>query len=172
MLPLNAPACPQHKILDGAKLFVHTIGTMSVQCEDCLEYTNMCMTILLPDTSQSREANQQAVFQNSPYLVKDLTLEEHYLFMRRLESLAANVGVLYQQRIHKERVPDIKRAEASIDYAASIKKQKDSQRPKKEQKLLSDRDKAIGALTKLGLDPEVAAKTVDKQMSKEGRAIK
>lgn len=172
MLPLNSTPCPQIECsADGApRIEDHPIGSSPVECADCLKYVNACMTILRPYSGQSAEFNQMVVFQNANYLIKDLTLEEHYLYVRRAEALAAAVGLLYQQRLSKQQIPDPKQAQSSAEFTEIIRKQRDATRPKKERKLLDDREKGILALTKLGLARGAAEKMVDAQMSKEGRS--
>lgn len=169
MLPLNTTACAQ--LMMESKIDSHAIGSQPIECLDCLKYCNVCVTIMRPNMGLDIEGNQQVVFQNANYLLKDLKTEEVYFFVKRAEALAASFGLLYQQRKIKEKIPNPKSAEASLEFSESIKRQKDAVRPKKEKKLLTDRDRAIESFTKLGITLEKATAMVDAQLIKEGRAV-
>lgn len=170
MVELTSAKC--HSKTEGIE--AHEIGSNPRRCDECLQYMNKMLVLVRPYTGKDVEFNQIVTAQNMPFLVKDLNLEEFYLYTKKLEMLAACAGLMYQDTLRKTKVnPDtVKKNAGKQSFAEEMKRERDLQRPKKEKKLLDARDKAIAVYTSLGMPLDQAAKMVDEQMAKQGRAVK
>lgn len=169
--PMNCPSTPP----DSTK--VHHLGTQTIECEDCAKWNNWCRLILTPTplgntpTKEKIEHNQRSAFEwvSKSKHVADMSLDELFIWMKKVEAIAAGASLAYNNRLIKNRVARPDDAERAIEFKDAVKKQKDENRPKKERVLLSDREKAIKALIDIGMDAVIAAKSVDERMASVGR---
>lgn len=95
------------------------------------------------------------------------------MYQKRFEALAAKASLVYNERLISEKIPDPKDIQRkNEDWKKAIEEQKDKQRPAKERKILTDRDKAIQAYVTVGIPEQEATKIVDEQMAAIGRVAK
>lgn len=162
---MNCPSC--------SKLY----GTNPIECDECLQYVNWSRLIVTP-VGTDKDGNIGHALENTTKYIDrfypppySASLQDLFLFLKRMEAITAGASLAYSRRKVQERIPNPKDLESSEgEWNEAIKKQKDAQRPKKERVLLSDRDKGIKHLmTNLKMSLEMASKIVDEQMSKEGR---
>ena len=154
---------------DNSGVSTHQKGDRPLECEKCLEYLNVCRLMIEPRTD-SITSNQTVAVNYSNKLIHEMTLQEIFMFQKRFEALAAQCSYVYSTRTITERVPDPKELERKKeDWAQAVKEQKDKQRPAKEKKILTDRDKAIEALIGVGVPREAAIASVDERMKSMGR---
>lgn len=153
----------------------HEVGTLARSCDACLEYLNACRTLL--QVRYDHEGHlatdiQKGVMQHVGPYVHEYDLQQLYVFMKRMEMLTAETSYLYNQKLIKERVSDpdvIKRKKDPVEFKKAIDDQKMANRPEKERKQLSAREKAIAALVAVGLPLEMATASVDEQFKKQGK---
>lgn len=151
-----------------------------VECQECCDESNRLRLLLLPtplgDTKQSEKVghDQRISFNAVVKTVDKMTLDELFVFMKKAEAVAAGAGLAYNQRLMKLRVSpeDVEtRKKDQQSFAGAARQARVDNLPKKERRLLSDRDKAIEQLMKF-MDREAATASVDSQMSKQGRLVK
>lgn len=161
------------------------IGSNLLECERCLDYVNWTCLMVTPVGTETDISHNQAhagdntlkFIQNK--FVDELDLQNHYIFMKRLEAMAAAASIAYNARKIKAQIPNPSKIEKSKEWNEAIRKQREEQRPQKERKILSQRDKAIeslvGVMVKTGMPEETARQLattqVDKSMSEVGRNV-
>jgi hypothetical protein len=182
MIPLNQPC--RAEVTEA--LPPHEIGMKARECDMCLEYLNACRTLIgfsfvhdpestpgEPRYILDKDHNQKSGVARCGPFVHEMNLQEHFVFLKRLEAITAEVSFLYTQKIIKERVSDpdiIKRKKDPAAFKAAVEAQKMAQRPVKERRQLDAREKAIEGLMKAtGLPESVATQMVDEQLKKQGK---
>lgn len=153
----------------------HELGSEPRICDPCLNYLNSCRLLVqtsrniedrtINSFSASHEANMHIHFIER---VHELSLEDMYRYVKRFEAITATFSIMYHTRIVKERA-DPKVIQDSIGFSNAVKEQQLLQRPKKEKKQLDDREKAILALTSVGVPRVVAEKSVDEKFKEQGK---
>lgn len=172
--------CPSEDKL----LTAHTKGDQPRECQTCLDYLNICRLMVEPRTdsiasNQTTAMNwfEKLVPMQGGKLVSEMNLQEIFMYQKRFEALAAKSSIIYNEQLIKERIPNPKElerksAEKAEQWEQAVRDQKDAQRPAKEKKILSDRDKAIAAYKLVGIPQSEATKIVDEQMAAIGRIAK
>lgn len=171
--PMKCPSCDA--------LF----GTATVTCVKCQAYNNACRLLLTPAFAEGKvdiPREQQLGFEHAAHFmrVSDFTLEQMFVYMKKIEAIAAGFSLAYNEQLVKKRIADPKKlARDAEEFTEAVKTQRIEQLPKKERKMLDDRQKAINAIFDIyvTLMPEKealekATAEVEKRMSKEGRLIK
>jgi hypothetical protein len=154
---------------------VHEIGTLARSCDACLEYLNACRTLVTIRYDHEGKLDsdmQKGVIGHVPRFVHEYSLLELFTFMKRMEMLSAETSYLYNMKLIRDKVTDpdiIKRKRDPQEFQKAIQESKMAQRPEKEKKQLSAREKAIDALVKVGLPLEMATASVDEQFKKQGK---
>lgn len=154
----------------------HDKGDQPRECQICIDYLNYCRLMVEPRTD-SIASNQTVAMNYFDKLVPDMTLQEIFLYQKRFEALAAKASLIYSDQLVKDKIPNPKEIQERAkrkdeDWKKAVEEQKNAQRPAKERKILSDRDKAIEAYVKVGIPKEAATAIVDQQMSEIGRVAK
>lgn len=160
-------------------------GSNVVECETCLRYNNSCRLLIQNFTTDSEQGAQDRVEKHLS--VHEMSLEQTMIFVRHLRALAAGATVVYQNKLIKTRIADPASLNKRLnqtkvkteEFAAAVKEQRDAQRPKKEKRILSDREKAIEKVAEIfqrtGIAETVAytmaATEVDKRMAEVGRKV-
>lgn len=151
--------------------------------EKHLEYLNIVRLMIEPNTELSPAANQSEAEWRTQQFITGMSLEQKFLFLKRVESIAATCSILLKKDRRnieieisaKEREKYL--AATSKQDSASRKDQHGSNRLDASGKKsgttgrtkLSGRDKAINALTSVGVPYEQAALAVDSQMAASGQ---
>lgn len=164
----------------------HEMGSLPKECDQCLNYLNSCKLLVetskvfssekqtyILDKENNRSQASQMCVRHMEFVEKvhELSLEHLFMYAKRFEGIAAQCSIMYHTRIVKERIPDIRSAEKSAEFAAAVSEQRLAQRPKKEKKQLSERDKAIAALTGVGIPLAAAIASVDEKFKEQGKVI-
>lgn len=150
----------------------HTRGDNPRECQTCIDYMNWCRLMVEPRTD-SIASNQTVAVQWFEKMVPDMSLQEIFMYQKRFEALAARASLVYSDQLVKDKIPNPKEIERkAADWARAVEEQKDKNRPPKEKKILSDRDKAINAYVSVGIPLDQATKIVDEQMAAIGRIAK
>lgn len=154
----------------------HTKGDQPRECQICIDHINICRLMVEPRTD-SVASNQTVAINYFMKLVPDMTLQEIFMFQKRFEALAAQASLIYSDQLRVERIPNPKELQEKskkkqADWTQAVEEQKDKQRPPKEKKILSDRDKAIAAYVAVGVSEKESIEIVDKQMAAIGRVAK
>ena len=156
----------------------HELGTLCRECDACLEYLNACRTLIEIrydfEGKLDKELNVKGGIAraNGFTYAHEYNLQEMFVFMKRLEAITAEFSYLYSQKVIKERVPDpdvLRRKKDPQEFQKALAEQKLANRPAKERKHLSERDKAIAALTGVGLSLEDATASVDAKFKEQGK---
>lgn len=164
--PMKCPSCDA--------LF----GTATVTCEKCQAYNNACRLLVTPAFVEGKVDivhEKQLGFEHAAHFmrVSDFTLEQMFVFMKKMEAVCAGFNLAYSQANVKKHTPDPKKlARDAEEFTEAVKAQRIEQLPKKERKMLDDRQKAVATLVAIGLTEENATLEVEKRMSKEGRLVK
>lgn len=178
-LPLTHSRC---LILDNTL----TPGVLPIQGE--IDHLNLCRLMIWPTTELSETGNMYAAEQVADKLLIKMTGEEQYLFMRRVQAIAARASLIIKKDSPAIKEEMTKRA--SKAFEAAKKQAETSSRPVgtradddyevvlaalmlkfgiKDRKLgikkMQARDKAIASFTKHGMSTEDAAQVVDKAMT-------
>ena len=159
----------------------HETGDKPLECQDCLDYLNRCRTMLEPhkmhdgtwDKEITMAATSAATFRFFEH-IHEITLQEMYIYVKMTEALAAQVHFMYDKKLIKEKVSDpdiLKGVKDPEEFKRSVAKQRLEQRPKKERKHLDDREKAIKALTELGIPLASAVTSVDEKFKAQGKVV-
>jgi hypothetical protein len=151
-----------------------------IACEACREANNLIRMITLPTplgdtpTAERVSHDQKLCFNHLPRLVETMDIDSIFVFMKKMEACAAGLSLIHSQKLIKNRV-GAETEEAAIErkstFAASVKATKDAQRPKKERKILDQREKGIAALVAIGMSEADAIASVDSNMAKAGRKV-
>lgn len=148
----------------------------NLECPDCLAFANSCVLLLRPMERISAEDNQKSVFAWSDqenhlvnYFVHELDLKELHLYVKRYEAFGALLRLGYQKKVVTERPAQVKEAVDSESYQVWKLEQRKIHAPKKEKKQISDYEKAVDYLVKLGVELLEAQNTVKAQFSKQGK---
>lgn len=158
--------CPDCRTLYGAN---------ATQCAKCLDWNNTCRLIAAPimlgaSTAETLEYNVAKALENVQKFAHEIDLETLFVFMKRIEAVAAGASLAYNQRTRvNSKLADPTGAEKAKDFSKALKEQTIANLPKKEKVLLDARGKAIKALTDLGIPSEIAEKQVDERMAQAGR---
>lgn len=164
--PMKCPSCDA--------LF----GTATVTCVKCQAYNNACRLLLTPAFTEGKvdiPREQQLGFEHASHFmrVSDFTLEQMFVYMKKIEAIAAGFSLAYNEQLVKKRIADPKKlAKDAEEFTEAVREQRVAQLPKKERKMLDDRQKAVAALVAIGLSEKQASEEVEKRMSKEGRLVK
>lgn len=162
----------------GSRLDSHLLGEKARECDKCLEYLNACRTLMHVqydnEGNLDKDLNQRSATFTAHRHVHEFSLQQHFVFLKRLEAITAEVSYLYQQKIIKEKIADPAVIQRKKDYPLelqkAIEKQKYDARPIKERKALDARGKAIAELMKATGIPETIATTmIDEQLKKQGK---
>lgn len=169
METMDCPASGQDK---------HDIGSRARECDKCLEYLNALRLFhrvhYEPDGSLDKELNQRMAADRVHKFVHEMSLQEHFMYMKRFEAATAEVAFLYHQKIVKERIADpagLERKSSNQEFQKAVELQKLAQRPKKERVQLDSRDKAIRALMAVGVSEKDARESVDKPLREQGKVV-
>lgn len=170
------------KAVEGIE--AHKRGSAAATCEKCLEYLNACRTLVeigyvwnaeVQDYILEKEHNQKSGTFAANHFVHEMNLQEHFVFLKRLEAITAEVSYLYSQKIIKERVTDpdvVRRKSSPAEFKKAVAESRMANRPAKEKRQLSEREKAIEGLMKgTGLDEKMATLLVDEQFKKQGKVV-
>lgn len=146
-------------------------GTNAKECDKCLDYLNYARMMISFGKEQDVSSIQAgAVVTLHHYLdVAKMDISQIYKFQKRLEALHAEVAAIYTSLKIKARIPNAEKAEKAKDFKKATDQQKLDNAPKADKKRLDARDKAIKALTDIGLSYEVAAASVDKRLKEQGK---
>lgn len=159
------------------------IGSRPLECKPCLDYINWIRVLAQPPEFNDIEAvgqiQKNAIHNTARFIeVHSLNLDEMFLWMKQFEACAASISMLYQAKVIKERTPNIDKAEMSKAIEKSNAQQKLDNLPKKEKRILSERDKAVESLKKvfMAIMPEEKAlqkaeEQVDARMAEVGRKV-
>ncbi len=156
-------------------------GTNPINCETCFSYLNWTRLLLAPfnTNDDSTDDLQKRSIRNLNDFVKvnEITQPEvMFKYMKLFEALSAGMSLIYNAKIINDRLPDPEQAESSSrgkskEFSDAVKAQREAQRPKKEKKLLTLREKSIAQMVAIGMSEEDAAKFVDNGLLKAGRAV-
>lgn len=158
----------------------HDKGDQPRDCQVCIDYLNYCRLMVEPKTD-SIASNQTVAMNYFDKLVCDMSLQEIFMYQKRFEALAAKASLIYSEQLIKDKIPNPKELKAiraddskrkTEEWNKAVEDQKDAQRPPKERKILTDRDKAIAAYVKVGIGENEAIKIVDEQMAAIGRVAR
>lgn len=162
----------------------HRLGDLPSECDQCLKYLNSCKLLVevttafdvasgeyILDKDTNRSSGSARAFQHLDFLgkVHELNLEHLFMYVKRFEGIAAQFSIMYHTKIVKERVPDVKSLEKAEEFSEAVAAQRMTQRPKKEKKQLSERDRAIQVLTGVGVSLAAATAEVDKRFKEQGK---
>lgn len=157
------------------------LGSNPLECSECLKYINWVRLIADPfpvqldaNTIQRETVGRVNKFQD----IYQLDMDQLFLWGKKMEAIAAACSMLYQAKVIKERTPDIDRAEMTKAIEKSNRIQKLENLPKKEKKILSERDKAVAAIFNIYkkiMNEEIAQTKaeaeVDARMAEVGRKV-
>jgi hypothetical protein len=152
---------------------------------------NLIRLMVTPDLQLSSVTNENNAMIYSSRLVVDMTFDEKLLHMKMLQACVANVSIAVRQDPKYRKDALVEREKKHLEQAKQ--EQKTSQRPqgksatdenevylaefmrrfsivdrKVAMKIKRDRDKAINALTELGIPLDLASKSVDADLCKRG----
>lgn len=147
------------------------LGSNVTECTHCLNYNNQSR-LLIQNFMTDDEAKAMDRVVKFVENVADMSLENTFRFVRHLRSLSAGATVAYQNKLIKERINDPKGITKKLnaaEFAQAVREQKDAQRPPREKKLLTAREKAIKSLTDIGVPESIAIERIDSEMTKVGR---
>lgn len=151
-------------------------GSNPRECDSCLEFLNASRMGLLGHTVQGAQAHG-VLWANKFQEVHKLSLTDLFIFQKQLETITAEILVIYHTEQVKKRIPDPKKIEQAVlsrpesweSQDSKLKSEKiirdaiNSNRTKKERVVLSQRDKAIAGMVKIGMSREEAEAIVDKK---------
>lgn len=157
--PMNCPSCKK------------SYGSEAFSCSACLDYLNELRLLFTPLDSISAADNQKGVNASVRFTVDKFDLHQHALWLSRVEMACAAGRLLYNNRIIKERIPDIDRVEKSEDWNRAVQEQQERNTPKPVKKALNARDKAVAGLMAIGVSRADAEASVDEQKAKMGQSI-
>lgn len=148
----------------------------NLECTACLQFANSCVLLLRPMDRISGEDNQKSVFTLSDYdnsvinyFVHELDLKQLHLYVKRYEAFGALLRLGYLKKVVQERPSIIENGVESENFAKWKKEDRYKNAPKAEKRQLSDYDKAVAYLTKLGIPEEEAQRSVKEQFAKQGK---
>ena len=164
---------------DGVQTEPHELGTRPRDCDTCLEYNNACRTLVQcmydHEGNLDKDMNIKSGTFRANHFVHEMGLQEHFVFLKRLEGITAETSYLYSQKIIRERVNDpevLKRKKDPQEFKKALAEQKLAQRPEKERKHLDARGKAIEAMMRVAMmSEEQATAAVDEQFRKQGKVV-
>lgn len=176
--PLNAQ---QYKWAQEQPRIAHPVCLASELPRDTASLTidqstfnilNACRLMLEPRRACSESTNvYDAECQlNSSHWVHEMSLEEKFLFLSRLESLAASMSYILSK--DRERIKIELNKREKEHFAQAAKQARDTNRPKAERHVLTLREKAIKALMAIpGMTEENAIASVDERLRAQGKVI-
>lgn len=163
---------------DGVQTEPHELGARPRDCDTCLEYNNACRTLVQcmydHEGNLDKDMNMKSGAFRVNHFVHNMPLEEHFVFLKRLEMIVSETHYLYDQKRIKERIPNegALKSKNTQEFKKALAEQKLAQRPVKERKHLDDRGKAIEAMMRIAMvTEEEATDAVDKQFRKQGKVV-
>lgn len=165
-----------HDCPNSENLEKHEEGSQFLQCIDCRAYINRCRVIhhiiRNSDGSIDNELHTKRAGESALKFCDKMEMDELYTYLKMMTQFTAMVSYAYAEREVKLRIanPSAARGKSGDEFKKALAAERLSQRPKKEQKHLSDFDKAVAVLTKSGVSLEVAQAAIKEQFAKQGKA--
>lgn len=156
----------------------HEVGSKSMECRECLSYLNSARLLhkvhkSIADGSIDKDLNVKRAGESALKFCHEMTLDEHYVYLKMMETFTAMVSYAYSQKLVEVRLADaatVKKYNGD-SFNKALAEAKKANRPKKELKHLSDKDKAIAVLTAAGIDHDSATKAIEEQFRAQGKSI-
>lgn len=155
-------------------------GESALTCAACLDYLNWCRVMIEPwrsekhpdlyaDFDLQQKIAIEKVSKDTSGYIDELDTQTLFIWYQRFVGLSAAASLLYNQKVIKERIPDVDRVERAKSFSEAIERQKMEQRPKVEKKQLDARGKAIAAMMAVGMSETDATESVDRKFKSVGK---
>lgn len=133
-----------------------------------LNELNLARLLVMPEPGLNEESNVNAAALKTNTFIVDMTLEEQFLFMRRMEAIAAEVSVLISANRKSIKEGLIEKSREAMEEVKAYRNAPKAAKPAPMQvgearvakAKQSPRDKAIAAMMAIGLTQEQAEKAV------------
>lgn len=145
-------------------------GTVTISQKD-FDTLNAYRLLLEPmkDCSESTNRYHAECQLDSSRVVHLMSIEEKFLLLTRMEACSARMSLAISKDFKRIKGELTKREEKKLAETAAIVRE--NNRPKREKKQLSDRDKAIKGLMTAGLSEADAIASLDPALLKQGKVI-
>jgi len=155
--------------------------SLQAGCATCLQYANACILLMRPigvtDEAQEDIELQQSQVQQIlgggtikvDYWLHELDMKQLYIYAKRIQATASVFLLAYQSKEVEARPSSRNAALGSDDYKEWQKKERIAAAPRPEKKQLSDWDKSVDLLVKVGVPREAAERSVNEQFAKMGK---